>query len=58
VRICADLCVVDSKTEVTFQNVTGEGRKQWVAFHYSVNDRSGNGLSNSTHSFPFRLRQC
>ncbi|EPE30279.1 Arabinanase/levansucrase/invertase [Glarea lozoyensis ATCC 20868] len=31
---------VDSESEVVFRNVTGEGGKQWVSFHYAVNNRS------------------
>ncbi|RDL35392.1 Arabinanase [Venustampulla echinocandica] len=30
---------IDGNSEVVFRNVTGNGRKQWVSFHYEVNSR-------------------
>ncbi|KAF2839214.1 carbohydrate-binding module family 35 protein [Patellaria atrata CBS 101060] len=31
---------IDSSSQITFRNVTAAGGRQWVQFHYNVNDRN------------------
>lgn len=33
--------IVGDSSEVTFRNVTGTGARQWLSFHYRVNNPEG-----------------